>query len=989
MLALAGLAVALIGLALLWPMHWSRKWSATIARAALLAVLAAALAGATSVRRSDLAASIVIADLSGSVTAFVAPQADAQGKSIPVEHALRSALASATAKAGTEDRFGLIVTGSSSQLLAAPRSALPTTEPLPAPAGEGTDLAAAVRLALAAAPAAGRMRVLLATDGNQTTGDVLAAAQAAARAGVAIDVLPLTYDLSAEVLIDRVETPTRAAAGSVAPVRVTLVSSGPARGTLRLYVEGSQIRINTDAASPDPGRAVSLAPGRTTIAVNAPLGVGRVHRVEASFEPEIGSDGRPVGDTIALNNRGLAVTTTPGTGAVLLVDGVGRAAADSAGRDLARVLESQGFVVRVVPPEGIPSDVLALAAFDLVILQNVSADAVPETTQQILVRHVQDFGAGLIMVGGPDSFASGGWRGSAIEPILPVTLELPDRLVVPSTAVVIVLDSSGSMNRRVLGSGRSQQEIANFGAAAAIKSLEATDLVGVIRFEANASWVVNLGPNRDPATTEKDVLGIWPDGGTNLPPALIMAREALVNVKAQVKHIVVLSDGVSQGRNQLAGLAQECARDGIKISAISVGDEADNASLERLASIGQGEFYRVIDADLLPRIFLRAVRVVRTPLVREEPFVPVISATNSPLIAGLSDAEMPALGGLTLTQPKIGADRRTVESVTYSLLSPQGEPVLSSWAVGLGQVAAFTSDASIWAKAWREQWGSYGRFWAQVARSISRPPAEQLTDLSMILESGQLRLRVEALQAEGKPIDGLTMPAAIFDPRGSRTEITLSQTGPGVYEGSLPAEDAGTYVAMVSPRAQGGGPLRPIVGGAVRPPGDEYRRLKSNDALLAEIARITGGRVLTLNSLAAMDARTLLARDTLKPTEARTPLWPWLIPLAVAALLVDIAARRIAWERLAERLPAAIAPRVNTALSAAAERRASSRPVAEPPRTEPTATLKRAIKVSSRGAEPGGPTLGGTSGGPAAAESGGTSSLAAAKRRAREKMDDR
>ena len=984
-LAAGGVALALVGLALLWAMHWPRRWLAVLCRAGLMVLLAFALAGATSIRRSDRAGTTVVLDLSGSVRAFVPAAPDAKGQAQSVEAMVRGALAGPLKTHGAEDLFGLIVAGPAPEIVSTPRAVLPLDRPLPAPAREGTDLASALRLALAAAAPNANSRILLISDGNETLGDALAVAQGA---GTPIDVLPLRYDLAGEVLIERVEAPTRAAAGSIAPVRVTLVSTAPASGVLRLFVEGVQVRTEPgkDPAS-DPGQRVALKPGRTTITLNAPLALGRVHRIEALFEPDRDAGGKPAGDTIEVNNRGLAVTTTPGSGAVLLVDGVGNAAADSPGRDLARVLEGQGFAVRVVPPAGVPEDVLSLQAYDLVILQNVSADAIASATQELLVAHVQDFGAGLVMVGGPDSFASGGWRGSALEPILPVTLDLPEKLVVPSTAVVIVMDSSGSMARRVMGSGRSQQAIANAGAASAIKSLDAGDLVGVVRFDNQSEWVVPLGPNKDPAGTQEKILGIMPDGGTNLPPALVLARQALLPVKATVKHIIVLSDGQSQGRDQLAEIAQQLSNDGIKVSSIAVGDDADGESLERLATIGKGEFFMATDPDLLPRIFLRAVRVVRSPMVREEPFVPVLPAGASPIVAGLAGQSIPPLGGLTLTQPKIGADRRTVESVTYAMLTPQGEPVLASWAVGLGQVAAFTSDASRWATQWRQGWAGYGKFWGQFARAIARPPAEQLTDLTLTLESGQLNLRLEALDASGKPIDSLAVAGTVFSPRGDRASITLAQTGPGVYEGSMPAEDAGTYVALVSPRGVGkGASLRPVVGGAVRPPGEEFRRLKSNDALLQEIARTTGGRVLTIPALSAMDARTLLGRDANTPKEARNPLWPWLIPLAIAMLLVDIAARRVAWERLADRARGS-APSVAPSLTIAeaAQRKASTRAIAPPPRTEPSAVVPRAAPRPR--AEPASSSTSAPT--PTAAAPAEENTLLAAKRRARKELEDR
>ncbi len=1033
-----GALTGLIGWLLLRRLHWLRRHGALLARVALMGVLAMVLAEATSVRRTDQAALIAVLDTSGSVQSFVPPVRVAPAPGAPVdaptterpalEH-VRALLARAGASRGPDDLLGVVTADAGARVVMAPRGAQGAggdaqqieRVSISAQGPEGTDLGAALRLAGAAIPASAVGRVLLVSDGNQTAGDALAVADALPK-GVPIDVLALDYDLASEVLVESVEAPTRAAAGSVAQVRVTLLATSPARGTLRVLREGQEVDISPGAEG--LGRAVELSAGRTTLSALVPLAGGRVHRLEAVWEPARSEAGAPEGDTVLANNRGLAVTTTPGSGAVLLVDGVGRASADSPGRELARALSAQGFAVTVLPPEGIPASVLGLAAFDLVILQNVPADAVPAGTQQLLARHVADFGAGLLMTGGPDSFGAGGWRASEIESILPVTLDLPDRLVTPSLALVIILDSSGSMARPVLSSGRSQQQIANYAAAKAIESLSESDLVGVIRFDNESRWVVNLEKHTQGARTRDAVLGISPSGGTNLPPALDMAIGALEPVKAASKHIVVLSDGQSQGRERLAAQAARARGLGMKITTIAVGDQADADGLERLAQGGGGEFYNVVDPDILPRVFLRAVRVVRTPLIREEPFVPVVADTSSPLVAGVATgAGVPRLLGLTLTQAKqLGAPgaQRAAPGVTYAMLTPQGEPLLAHWAVGLGQVGAFTSDAHKWAEPWRAPgaWGAgagtgdgYARFWGQLARALGRPAGEQLADLGLRVENGELKVRLEVVDAQGKPVDGLRVPATVFGPRAGegggggeqpadsdRVDVRLAQTGPGVYEGVAPAPVQGTYVVLASPgRAELGagdapGPrLPPVVGGAVRPPGDEFRRLRSSPELLAELARRTGGRVLTMDQLGAMDARTLFARDRVEPKLARTPLWPWLLPLAVALLLVDVALRRIAWERLWDggAGEAALGGVVVARWSDRAARKRQAReqsPAPAPTRAKPVEPPARTPRRTPAPASPPAPTSTAAPGAPGEPDTGG---LLAAKRRAQRQMGER
>src|SRR5690606_17754707 len=77
--------------------------------------------------------------------------------------------------------------------------------------------------------------------------------------------------------------------------------------------------------------------------------------------------------------------------------------------------------------------------------------------------------------------------------------------------------------------------------------------------------------------------------------------------------------------------------------------------------------------------------------------------------------------------------------------------------------------------------------------------------------------------------------------------------------------------------------------------GAEHRRLRSDVANLRAIAEASGGRVLDSADPTTAD---LFRRADTAPKVASLPLWPALLPWALAALLVDIGNRRIAWDRL-------------------------------------------------------------------------------------------
>ena len=106
-------------------------------------------------------------------------------------------------------------------------------------------------------------------------------------------------------------------------------------------------------------------------------------------------------------------------------------------------------------------------------------------------------------------------------------------------------------------------------------------------------------------------------------------------VRAKTKYVIVLSDGVSQDKDRLPEIAESMASRGIKLSCIAVGDDADTKGMEQIATLGGGQFFEVTNPAVLPRVFMRAMKVVRSPMIREEPFDPVVLPTGAVSTVGL------------------------------------------------------------------------------------------------------------------------------------------------------------------------------------------------------------------------------------------------------------------------------------------------------------------------------------------------------------------
>jgi len=898
---LAGVPL-IVFLAIRWfgAMSLTRRWSVALARVAFIALVAGVLAGANAVRPTNKLAVIAVIDVSESVRAFASTSEGGPAAPTSVLDSARAFLARAQAQAGPDDELGVVVFSGDSAAVALPGARDPARATFDLALPAGTDLGEALRFSAALLPPDASGRLVLFSDGVETQGDVLATASGLVgptvvaetrRASLPVDVVPFSYDVQQEVLIEAVDAPPRAPADSAITIRVTLRATEDVTGTLRLL--HNDVEIDLEPTQPGVGRRVSLRKGvNVELARNVKLRSGRVHRFRAFFEPDVVSSGAAFrGDTLVQNNEAEAFTIASGRGSVLLVDGVRGSSEEG---PLASALRRSGLDVSVVTPDSFPASLLDLQAYDLIVLENVPADEIARRSHQDIANHVHGMGAGLVMVGGNASFGAGGWKGTDVEPLLPVKLELPESMVVPETAVVFVLDNSGSMGRSVLGSTRSQQQIANDSAALAVLSLDERDLVGVVSFNSDYNVVVPLSPNTDPRSTAARIRSIPSGGGTRVGPALAEAGRQLRNSNAKVRHVIVLSDGRSQNPENLPQLATQLSESGITVSTIAVGDEADRESLQSIATRGRGTYYEVVNPAVLPRLLLRAVRIARSPMIREGLFDPIpinasgAGASTSPLIDGLGD--LPPLGGLALTQA------REDPLVTTALVHPEGEPVLAHWQAELGRVVAFTSDAHDWASQWLD-WPGYQTFWTEVARWSSRPADAGAFQLQTRRDGDRLELSVESTDPTGAE-RATDVDATVYTPSGGQVEAEFVETGPGIFQASVPARESGNYITVVKPRA-GDRPLPPVIGGTSLATDPELRTLQSNRKVLEDIAAITGGRVLAMESASA--AGELFDRSGLEPTQARSPLWRSLLIWAVVILLLDVGTRRVAWDRLVSR----------------------------------------------------------------------------------------
>ncbi len=960
---LFGLASAILGWRILRGLPPSRRFVVVAARCAMFTSLAMALAGLQQVTTTDRLTVVAVVDVSGSVQGFANLGTDDTGYPLNIGTVAQHFIAQGSKNRQDNDLLAMVAFDGQVHVISPPRPKHRQDDlTFEVQQADGTDLPSAIRQAQALIAGDSRGRIILISDGVSTAGSLDQLTFTSP-----VDVVPINYQVKQEVLVESVEVPARVVANSLMPVVVTMRSTGPAKGSLRIIVDGQVIDLNPN--HPSTGLALSLKGGIEPITITVPIAQGRVHRVRAIWEPTQNADGSMIGDTNTLNNESSALTLTSDHGRVMVVTNN----PDQEAQALTSVLEATGWTIDTISPPEAPASMLGFEPYDLIIFINTPRDALVQGIEAALDEYVRSLGGGLLFIGGYEALGAGGWNASLDEGqgqglvanLLPVNLEIPDDVVTTHAAVVLVLDSSGSMQRPVMGSSRSQQMVANNSASGAIEVLDPTDMVSVVSFSGSPRLVVPITKNDNPESTRRKIKTITSGGGTNLGPALTMAGNQLRGVESKTKHIVVLSDGESQNPETLPEMAKKLGEEGIRISTITIGDQADIQTMRQIAVQSGGVFYRVVNPSVLPRIFLKAVRVLRRPMIREEIITPVIVEPTSPMLPATGLTSLPPLSGLVMTEHKSDDPR-----VMVPIVSQKGEPILAGHQVELGRVAVFTSDVSSWTSQWIDSDG-FDAFWTHLAQWSARSKDPGIGELSIAHVSNQLKLDYTAIDEQGLPIDGLNLTTKVFAPNGTTRFIDMIQTGPGHYQGQLTSVQPGDQVITVTPTKEGQR-LRPTIGAIHVQSQTEFNTLESNPKALSSIAQRSGGRILSLTQPA-----DLFSREGLQKASSYESKWWLLIVLGLVLFMLDLGARRVAWDRwLAQARAETIA--VSRAVDAASianlgQRIKSSEPSihieSEPVRRQyhqPTQTTKEADD----------------------AEVEELSSLMAAKRRARDRMDN-
>ena len=831
---------------------WPASIPSRILKAVLLATVVLALARPAWRLPSRAGTLVVLVDRSASMPAGA-------------EEESREVLERLESSRHRRDRLAVVAFGS--------RAAIETSGEVPfqgfaATVGEDSSrLATALETALGMAPSSGSTRMLVISDGRWTGSDPGRAVSAAAMRGVPVDYRLLERPETGDLAVERIDAP-----GEVAPGEGYLVSAwirSPARQEVEVVLRRGGRVLASGRRQVPAGRS------RFTFRDRAPSSGVQSHDVSVRAAA---ADGAAAVDPLPENDTARFLVGVRGPRPIAVVS--------RGGTRTAELLERGGLDVRALEPRQFSGSLEELSGYSAVVLENVPAGELGESSLIHLASWVRSAGGGLMMTGGQESFGPGGYFRSPLEEVLPVSMELRQEHRKLALAMVVTLDRSGSMAAPAEG-GRSKMDLANLAAAEVLDLLSPLDELGVVAVDSQAHVVLPLAPVGEKGAKRAKILSIDSQGGgIFVYTALYNAVEQLLKSGAGARHVLLFADAAdAEEPGDYRQLLEHCRESEITVSVVGLGQptDVDAGFLRDVARRGGGRAFFTSSPQALPRIFAQDTFVVARSTFVEQ-------ATPWRLTAGLATlsgeafVDPPPLGGYNLTYLKPEANLAAVTVDEYEA------PVVAGWQVGLGRALAYTSEVDGAFSGAVAGWPDAGSLLSSLVRWVAGEsgalPAEML--VTQEFRHGALRVRLHLDPRRDR--DPFTEPASMSLLRGAPgaaprdEEAALRWSDPDTLEAVVELDGGEVVLGRVEVPGLGGAPLAP----ARLPYAPEYDPAEPGVGHLAleRLARSTGG-------LRRLDVAGVWDDFDRRPRALE--LRAWLLALALVLLLADVLERRTAF----------------------------------------------------------------------------------------------
>ncbi len=562
----------------------------------------------------------------------------------------------------------------------------------------GTDIKSALEYAQGFFDDSSIKRIVLITDGNQTSGDsfdgVIGTIEKLYEKGIRIDAVYLDSNLSEkdrEIQITSVDYTPSVYINHSSAANVLIDSSSSARvnATVTLYRDGTALY----------SRYPTLTRGLNVLNLELPT------TSDGSFDYEIvieANGASSVGDTSDKNNRYTFSQQVSSDLRVLLVS------TNEQDLDRARSLYGQNAEIDAyINNPNVPSSIEEIILYDEIILSDVDVRELENYYSFIesIDTAVSKYGKALMTFGNAEIQNNTDEILKDLENMLPVRFGNSDQ---DSKLVCLVIDSSRSMETL------DKLNMAKEAAKKLVDVMNDHDFLIIVTFSGDYTTMWPSAPIGGNRTYLKETLipGLDPSQGTVLGKGMREAYNKVMESSIEDKQIFLISDGRTWASEEddAAEIAKELAREGIPTSVLNtatkttVGDPAaDDAIvlLKKIAENGEGNYYFAENPDDLSDIVLADIAndITDSIINADTPVNVKISADN--VLDGIDT--LPNLGGYIYASEKKSAITVLTADYTKTSGSVSQAPIYSYWNYGKGRVSCFTSSLS---GAWTEAWFS-------------------------------------------------------------------------------------------------------------------------------------------------------------------------------------------------------------------------------------------------------------------------------------------
>ena len=561
----------------------SRAVVALVVRLSLLGVFIVALAEPRSVRIRDIMSVIYAIDVSDSI---------GDGSS---DAALKF-VTKTVAEKPQQDEAGLVVFGRNAAVELPPRNSFPLEAINSQIDGDATNLEQSLALSAAMLPEENQGRIVLISDGTATEGSLSRVLDELKSRGVSVDVLPIQYAYDDEVWLERLELPQFVKLGESYEAVILLSSLKAGSGSLILRENG---KIISEAP-------VKFQEGKNKFSVPISLREAGYYEYSATIEVPRGKD------NLTQNNTVINSLFIEGEGKVLLV--VDPNGSERDWQPLAQAIREGERAVEVRPAYELQRDATSLMPYDCIVFVNVGYDNFDGIQLQAVRDAVYDLGIGFLMVGGENSFGPGGYHRTLIEDILPVSMDVTQKKVLPKGALAIILHTCEFPEGNTWAKRITKE---------AIKVLGAQDEVGAICSGAGGDkWIFELTPAAEYEKLVPKINASQPSDMPSFSSTMAMGLKGLMKSDASARHMIVISDG--DPSPPPPQLVQEFIDAKVSISIVTVFPHGgvDIPKLKAICSATGGRFYFPSDPKQLPAIFIKESKSLKRSMIQNKTFTP-------------------------------------------------------------------------------------------------------------------------------------------------------------------------------------------------------------------------------------------------------------------------------------------------------------------------------------------------------------------------------